>query len=78
MCLESSDPQSLKACLNTPILVNYPGEFYHRSAHLSSLQQILEVANILYNPKSSSSDLLLSYFCHSHWFTKDVGGLSGI
>lgn len=61
---------------STPVLVNYHSGFYHRSAHLPSLQQILEVVNILYNPQSSSSDLLLIYFHHSHLFTKDVGRLS--
>ena len=77
ICAQKAETHNApRTASTTPVLVNYHSGFYHRSAHLPSPQRILEVVNILYNPQSSSSDLLLIYFHHSHLFTKDVGRLS--
>lgn len=79
ICAQNAEPHNVsRPTWTTPVLVNYHSGFYHRFAHLPSLQQILEVVNILYNPQSSSSKLLLIYFHHSHLFIRDGGGLSGI
>lgn len=59
----------------TPILANHRNGFYHRTAHLPRLQQILKVENILYNRQYSFPDLLPISFSHSHLFTKCRGSI---
>lgn len=67
------------ACLSHSNLVNYPGELYHRSAYLSSLPQILKLANIsVFIPSLHPLTFFSATFVIAHLSPRDVGGLSGI